>query len=293
MKIAFIGLGNMGHAMAANLLKAGHELTVWNRSHKKSEDLGKSGVKIASTPAEAARDAEVVFTMLADDHAVSGVVFGTEGFLGTLPRGAVHVSASTISVKLSEKLQQEHEEHGQKYLAAPVFGRPEAAAAAKLFVVVAGEPDLIKYCDPLFSVIGQRTYIIGDKPPMANVVKLSGNFLIASLVESLGEAVALVRKYGVDPHQYLEMLTSSLFNAPVYKTYGNLIVEQKFEPAGFKLKLGLKDTRLVLQAGDDVAAPLPIASVIRDHYLAGMANGMEDKDWSALGLLAAQRAGLK
>jgi 3-hydroxyisobutyrate dehydrogenase-like beta-hydroxyacid dehydrogenase len=231
--------------------------------------------------------------MLADDAAVSEVVFGPDGFLGTLPRGAVHISASTISVKLSDTLQQEHEEHGQKYLAAPVFGRPEAAAAAKLYVVVAGQADTIKQCDPLFSTIGQRTYILGDKPSMANVVKLSGNFMIASLVESLGEAVALVRKYGVDPHQYLEMLTSSLFNAPVYKTYGALIVEQKFEPAGFKLKLGLKDTRLVLQAGDDVAAPLPIASLVRDHYLVGMANGMEDKDWSALGLLAAQRAGLK
>ena len=293
MKIAFLGLGSMGHAMAGNLLKAGHQLTVWNRTRQKGENLAKSGAKLANTPAEAARDAEVAFTMLADDPAVSEVLVGKNGFLETLPRGAVHVSSSTISVQLSEKMQQEHEGRGQKYISAPVFGRPTAAAEGKLFIVVAGPADTIKQCDPLLSLLGQKTFVLGDKPHMANVVKLSGNFLIASVLESLGEAFTLVRKYGIDPQQYLDMLTSTLFSAPVYKNYGGLILEQKFDPPGFTLKLGLKDVRLALAAGEQANVPLPIASVIRDQALAGIANGLGDKDWSSLSLMAARNAGLK
>jgi len=293
MKIAFIGLGNMGHAMAHNLLKADHQLVIWNRTLEKGKALEGKGAKLASSPAEAVHDAEVVFTMLADDPAVEEVVFGNGGFLKSLPRGAVHVSSSTISVALSEKMKKAHEEHGQHYLSAPVFGRPEAAETAKLFVVVAGKHEVIERCRPLFSVIGQKTFVMGDDPAMANVVKLSGNFLIASVIESLGEAMALVRKYGVDPKQYLEMLTSTLFTAPVYKTYGRLVVDQKFEPAGFKLKLGLKDVRLALAAGEGMSVPLPLASVIRDQALAGIANGLGEKDWSSLSQVAARNAGLK
>jgi 3-hydroxyisobutyrate dehydrogenase-like beta-hydroxyacid dehydrogenase len=190
-------------------------------------------------------------------------------------------------------LQKAHAERGQEFVSAPVFGRPEAAAAAKLFVVAAGDMKAIERCQPLFSAIGQQTFVMGTEAPMANVVKLSGNFLIASVIESLGEAVALVRKYGVDPRQYVDMLTSTLFAAPAYKTYGGLIVDEKFEPAGFKLKLGLKDVRLALAAGDGVNVPLPIASVIRDQALAGIANGLGDKDWSSLSQVAAHNAGLK
>lgn len=293
MKIAFLGLGNMGQPMANNLLKAGNELTVWNRSAEKGKDLHSSGAMLAKSPAEAVREAEVSFTMVADDHALEQVVFGSEGMLSTLPKGAVHVSASTISVALSERLHKAHHERGHQYIAAPVFGRPEAAQASKLFVVVAGENGAIEKCKPLFSAIGQHTYVMGAEPPMANVVKLSGNFLIASVIESLAEAIALVRKHGVDPRQYLEMLTSSLFTAPVYKTYGGLIVDQKFEPAGFKLTLGLKDTRLVLAAGEGASVPLPIASLIRDHFLEAIAHGMAEKDWSSLSQVAARNAGLK
>jgi len=293
MKVAFLGLGNMGLGMAHNLLRANHQLTLWNRTREKGDGLAKAGAKLANTPAEAVRDAEVVFTMLSDDPAVEAVVFGDTGLLQALPRGATHVSSSTISVELSTKLHKAHQAHGQHYIAAPVFGRPEAAAAAKLFVVTAGAGDVLEKCKPLLSAIGQHTFVLGSEPEIANVVKLSGNFLIASLIESLGEAVALVRKYGVDPHQYVDMLTSTLFNAPVYKTYGALIVDQKFEPAGFKLTLGLKDTRLVLAAGEGVSAPLPVASLIRDHFLQAAANGMADKDWSSLSQVAALNAGLK
>ncbi|MGZ4814415.1 MAG: NAD(P)-dependent oxidoreductase [Terriglobales bacterium] len=293
MKVAFIGLGHMGHPMANNLLKAGHQLTVWNRTRDKAKDLEKAGAKVAATPAQAAREAEVAFTMLSDDAAVESAVLGENGLIHGLPRGATHVCSSTISVALSQTLQKAHAERGQQYVAAPVFGRPEAAAAAKLFVVAAGNPKAVERCQPLLSCIGQQTFVMGPEPPMANVVKLSGNFLIASVIECLGEAVTLVRKHGIDPRRYVDMLTSTLFAAPVYKTYGGLIVEQKFEPAGFKLRLGLKDVRLALAAAEAVEVPLPVGSLLRDHAIAAVANGMGDLDWSSLSQVAAQNAGLK
>jgi 3-hydroxyisobutyrate dehydrogenase-like beta-hydroxyacid dehydrogenase len=293
MKVAFLGLGNMGHPMAANLLKAGHQLTLWNRSNDKAKGLSAAGATVASTPADCVRGTEVAFTMLSDDAAVESTVFGDHGLLSALPHDAVHVSSSTISVALSQRLHKAHAEQGQRYVAAPVFGRPEAAAAAKLFVVVAGDQGDIDRCAPLLAAIGQRTFVMGTEPSMANVVKLSGNFLIAAVIESMGEAVALVRKHGVDPHHYVEMLTSTLFSAPVYKTYGGLIVDEKFDPPGFKLKLGLKDVRLALAAAEGANVPLPVASLIRDHAIAAIANGMGDLDWSSLSMVAAQNAGLK
>jgi 3-hydroxyisobutyrate dehydrogenase-like beta-hydroxyacid dehydrogenase len=289
MKIGFIGLGQMGSPIARNLIKAGHELTAYNRTRSKAERLG---VKVANTPADAARDAEVVITMLADDDAVQEVVSGADGLANTLRPGAIHVSMSTISVALSQQLAEEHSEHKQGYVAAPVFGRPQAAEEAKLFVVVAGKPEALKKCEPLFAAVGQRTFPMGDAPEEANVVKLSGNFMIASVIECLGEALSLVRKYNVDPQKYLEMLTSTLFAAPVYKTYGDLIVNEKFEPAGFRLKLGLKDVRLAMAAAEAQAVPMPVASVIRDHALEGVANGMGDKDWSSLAQVVSKNAGL-
>ncbi len=291
MNIGFIGLGNMGSPIARNLLKAGHQVAVFNRTRSKAESLAADGAQIAATPAEAAR-AGLVFTMLSDDQAVEEVVFGPDGILAALPSGGTHVSMSTISAALSQRLQSAHNEHHQTFVAAPVFGRPEAAAAAKLFIVVAGPVDVISSLEPLFSAIGQRTFNMGENAPAANVVKLSGNFLIASMIESLGEAFALVRKYGIEPHQYLELLTNSLFNAPVYRTYGGIIAEGKYEPVGFRFALGLKDIRLALAAAEAQAVPLPVASLIRDRFLTGVANGMSDADWSALAKLAAENAGL-
>jgi 3-hydroxyisobutyrate dehydrogenase-like beta-hydroxyacid dehydrogenase len=289
MKVGFVGLGHMGGAMAVNLKKAGHELTVYNRTRAKAERLG---LKVANTPADAARDAEVVITMLADDDAVTEVVFGPSGLANTLRPGAIHLSMSTISVALSQQLAEEHSEHKQGYVAAPVFGRPQAAAEAKLFIVAAGEAGAVKKCEPLFAAMGQRTFPMGDVPVKANVVKLSGNFLIASVIETLGEALSLVRKYDVNPEKYVELLTSTLFAAPVYKTYADLIVKEQFEPAGFRLKLGLKDVRLAMAAAEAQAVPMPVASVIRDHALEGLANGMGDKDWSSLAQVVSNNAGL-
>ncbi|ASW07577.1 NAD(P)-dependent oxidoreductase [Rhizobium sp. 11515TR] len=291
MKVGFIGLGQMGRAMAVNLIKAGHEVTVYNRSRDKAEVLAREGAKVAATVADAC-GGEAVFTMLAHDDALSAVVHGDGGVLASLGKGAVHISASTISVAMSERLTKDHAAKGQRFVAAPVFGRPEAAAAAKLFVAAAGAPDAIQSVTPLFDAIGQRTFVLGEEPKAANLVKLSGNFLIASVIESLGEAMALVEKGGVDRHAYLDLLTSTLFNAPVYKTYGGLIADRKFQPAGFTAPLGQKDIRLALAAGEALNVPLPLASLLRDRFLNLLAHGGEELDWSAIGALAAKDAGL-
>jgi 3-hydroxyisobutyrate dehydrogenase-like beta-hydroxyacid dehydrogenase len=290
MKIGFIGLGHMGSAMAANLLKIGHDLAVYNRTAEKDKPLLEHGARGAASPAEVA-DADVVFTMLADDHAVERVVFGESGLLARLPPGAIHVSCSTISVALAEKLTAAHQEHKQYFISAPVFGRPPAAEAGKLYIVAAGPSDAVERCLPLFDAIGQRTFRFGDQPWRANLIKLSGNFLIASVIESLSEAMALVAKAGVDQHQYLEFLTSALFPAPSFKTYGGLIADKQFQPAGFAAPLGLKDVRLTLEVGDQFRVPLPLASLLRDRLLALIARGGESLDWSAISQLAAEDSG--
>ncbi len=292
MKLVFIGLGNMGAPMAHNLLRAGHEVTVWNRTEAKADALKSHGAKVAHTPAEAAQGAEIAISMLADDDAVRSAVLHDGGLAETMPKGAVHVSMSTISVTLTRELAKEHHKRGQHYVTAPVFGRPDAAAAAKLFIAAAGEKSAVDRAMPVLEALGQRVFVMGDKPEMANVVKLSGNFLIATVIESLGEAIALARKYDIDPHQYVEFLTNSLFAAPVYKTYGGLIADQKYKPAGFRMRLGLKDIRLAIAAAEGTDAPLPIASMIHDHMLSAIARGMDDWDWSATAKLAAENAGL-
>jgi 3-hydroxyisobutyrate dehydrogenase-like beta-hydroxyacid dehydrogenase len=291
MKVGFIGLGNMGLPMAANLTKAGHELTVYNRTAEKARPLIDQGARLAKTLADTCKG-DVVFTMLADDSAVERVAFGEAGIVSSLGKGAIHISSSTISIALSEKLTTEHAKHGQRFISAPVFGRPEAAAAAKLFVVVAGPPDAVERCIPLLESIGQRVFRFGEKPSNANLVKLSGNFLIASTIEALSEVMALVAKGGLNQREYLDFLTSTLFAAPVYKTYGGLIVEKKYTPAGFAAPLGLKDVRLALAAGEGLRVPLPLASLLRDRFLRLLAEGGEDLDWSAISRLAAEDAGL-
>ena len=291
MKIGFIGLGRMGAGMASCLCQAGYDLTVFNRSAERMQALVGAGANAAQNIAEVCA-ADVVFTMLADDKALEGVVLGPAGILEHLKPGAIHVSCSTVSVALSARLAQAHSQKQQGYIAAPVFGRPEAAAAGKLFMVAAGKQNLIEKVQALFEVLGQRTFIVSDVPEKANLVKLSGNFLIATVIESLGEAMSLVEKGGVDRHQYLELLTSSLFDVPVYKNYGAMIAERQFEPAGFAAHLGQKDVRLVLAAAEDLKVPLPFASILRDRFLNLAAHGGEDLDWSAVGSLAAKDAAL-
>ena len=291
MDVGFIGLGQMGAAIALNLVKAGHRVVVYNRTRAKAETLASQGAEIAESVADACRR-PVVITMLADDSAVEAAFFGDGNGLSALGQGAVHISMSTISVALSDKLAEAHRNAGQVYVAAPVFGRPEAAAAAKLFVVAAGPASTLAQCQTLFDAVGQRTFVVGEKPSAANLVKLSGNFLLAAMIECLGEVFALTRKGEIDPHLYLEILTSTLFSAPAYKTYGTIIANQQYEPAGFKMSLGLKDIRLALAAADALATPMPVASLVHDHFLAGVAQGAGDSDWSGLARLAAANAGL-
>lgn len=290
MRIGFIGLGNMGAAMAASLLKAGHEVTAYNRSQDKVAALAEQGATPARTVAEAC-GGDIVISMLANDEAVEAVTFGDGGILASLRPGATHVSSSTISVALSERLTAAHAEVDQRFVAAPVFGRPEAAAAAKLFVIAAGAPATLRGVSPVFDAIGQRTFVVSDEPKAASLVKLSGNFLIASVIESLGEAIALVGKAGVGREEYIEILTSTLFGASVYKTYGGLIAREEFEPAGFAAALGQKDVRLVLAAAEELQVPLPIASLLRDRFLTLLAHGGANLDWSAIGSLPAWEAG--
>ena len=291
MKAGFIGLGNMGLPMARNLLKAGHEVTVYNRTRERAESLRPEGATIASQAVDTC-GSDIVITMLADDHAVRAIVFDGQ-LISRLAPGALHVSMATISVALAQELTRAHAEAGNQFISAPVFGRPEAAEAAKLAVVAAGPAKMIERCQPLFDAMGQRTFIVGEEPSKANTVKLAGNFLILSVIESLGEAYALLRKSGVEPEKFLEIMTSTLFAAPVYKTYGNLIAKEKFLPAGFKLPLGLKDVSLVLAAAADARAPMPVASLVRDHILAAIARNGEDLDWSSFSKISAENAGLK
>jgi len=290
MRVGFIGLGHMGAGMAANLLASGHEVTVYNRTPGRAHALVARGAHAAGRVPDACRG-EAVVTMLADDAAVEGVVFDGEGILGSLGRGAIHVSMSTIGVALSERLAAAHTNAGQRFVAAPVFGRPDAAAAAKLFIVAAGAPDALDACSPLFESMGQKTFPIGNAPPAANLVKLSGNFLMATVIEALGEAMALVEKAGVDRHRYLDFLTSTIFTAPVYKTYGELIAERRFAPASFAAPLGHKDIRLALAVAETLRVPMPFASVLHDRFLTLLAQGGEALDWSAIGQLAAKDSG--
>jgi len=290
MKIGFIGLGQMGASMAANLVKAGHDVTVYNRTPSKVEPLVALGARAATDIADACRG-DAVLTMLANDAAVEGVVFQKGGIIDSLPARGIHVSSSTIGVALSDRLAQAHEKAGQRFVSAPVFGRPDVAAAGKLYVVAGGKADAVAAVTPLFDAVGQRSFILGEDPKAANLVKLSGNFLIACVIESLGEAMALVGKGGVDRHRYLEILTSTLFDAPVYRTYGALIAGRKFEPAGFAAPLGQKDIRLALAAAEDLRVPLPLASLLRDRFLTLLATGGDNLDWSAIGALASRDAG--
>jgi len=289
MEVGFVGLGRMGQGMARNLLQAGHEVTAYNRNRQRSEELAGGGARVAATPAEACQG-EVVITMLADDVALQAVVDEAEP---SLRPGLLHISMETISVDLSERLDQRHAAAGRSYVAAPVIGRPEAAAAAKLFILAAGTVPALERSRPLLEAMEQRTFPFGERPAKAHLAKLAVNFLLASVIESLAESFALVRKAGLSADAFLELITSSIFSAPVYKIYGGLIAAQKYEPAGFAVPLGLKDVRLALAAAEAHGVPLPLAALVRDHLLDAIAQGQEKHDWASVGRVCARNAGLE
>jgi 3-hydroxyisobutyrate dehydrogenase-like beta-hydroxyacid dehydrogenase len=289
MQIGFAGLGNMGFAMAANLLKAGHEVLAWNRSKAPVERLVALGAKEAATPAEAAQ-AGIFVTMLADDASTRSIL-EEGGALASLKPGAVHVCMATVSVMFAKEMARRHAEKGVGYIAAPVLGRVNVAEAGQLNILAAGEDAFLDRVQPVFDVVGQKTWRFGAEPERANAVKLASNFMLVSAIETMAEASAMVAGHGVAVADFLAMATSTAFAAPVYKIYGEAIVQQRFEPAGFKLSLALKDIRLALEAAELARAPMPFASTLKDNLLDGVAHGEGDLDLAALSKVAARRAG--
>lgn len=288
--VAFIGLGSMGLPMARNLVQAGFDVRVWNRTAAKTREV--PSARPAPTPAAAADGAEFAVSMLADDAAVEAAALGPDGILAGLRKGAIHVGASTVSVALCRRLAEAHAAKGVGYVAAPVFGRPDAAAAKQLWIVPGGAPADVERCSAVFAALGQGLFPMGSAP-QASLAKLLGNFMIASTIEMLGESLALAEKAGLDPSRLLGMLTGTLFGAPVIKRYGQLVADTAFEPAGFQLALGLKDVNLALGAGEELRVPLPLASLVRERMLTALAHGRERFDWSGFASVIREAAGLE
>jgi 3-hydroxyisobutyrate dehydrogenase-like beta-hydroxyacid dehydrogenase len=295
-EIGFVGLGRMGTAMAANLAVAGHRVIAYVRRPEQMGKLTTLGLK-PTTDITSLFHCKVVVSMLPDDDAVREVVFGREdlglrGLAAGLRPGAIHLSMSTISTAAGSCLAEEHARRGQGYVAAPVFGNPDAAKARQLFIVAAGVPADVVRCQPLFDSLGQRTFVVDNDPAHANLVKLLGNMMTATTLEMLGEAVALLRKRGLDPKSFIDILTGTMFGGRVHRIYGDRIVGQRYAP-GFVIPLALKDVRLALAEAENAGAPMPSVGVVRDRMLTGIARGYADLDWTALGLIAAEEAGLR
>jgi 3-hydroxyisobutyrate dehydrogenase-like beta-hydroxyacid dehydrogenase len=291
-KIGFVGLGNMGLPMAANLLAAGYQLIVYNRTAAKAEPLVAKGVRRAERAGDVAQAGGIVVSMLADDAAVEALVVA-EALADRLAPDGIHVSMSTVSPALTRKLSAFHAARGSVMLAAPVFGRPDAAKAKQLRICVSGPSSAKTKVRPILEAMGEGIFDFGDHPDAANVVKLAGNFMIAAAMEAMGEALTMTRKAGVDPIAAIEMLTKTLFAAPVYQGYGRAIAHGKFTPAGFRLPLGLKDIALTLRTAEEVNVPMPTGSLLHDRFVSAIAKGRADMDWSAIALGAADDAGIK
>lgn len=278
MKIAIVGLGNMGRPIAENIMKAGYSLTVYNRTKEKAADLLEKGAEYAETPRQAAEHADIVLSMLSDDEAVTGVTFGACGIIAGLSENGIHISMSTISTALSEQLSAAHSGRGQSFIAAPVLGRPDAAEKAELRIITAGPAEAKK---TLLNILSQQVFDTGEETKTANAAKISVNFLLVSMLEALSESFLMMEKYGLEQKQFLE-IAGALFGSPVYQNYGTMMAEEKFEPAGFKMSLGLKDTNLALAAAEQVSAKLPLAELAKSHFESGIEQGFGDLDWAAL-----------
>jgi 3-hydroxyisobutyrate dehydrogenase-like beta-hydroxyacid dehydrogenase len=296
-RIGFVGLGRMGSAMAANLAAGGCSVTAYIRHPDRAEELAALGLQ-PSLEIEDLFECDIVISMLPDDAAVHDIVFGRgdqlepDGLASGLMPGGVHLSMSTISTAAAARFASEHKRCNQHYVAAPVFGNPDAAKARELFIIVAGEPDLLALIQPIFDLLGQRTFYVGADPTSANLVKLAGNVMTATALEMLGEVLSLVRKRGLNAEMFVEILTSTMFGGRVHKIYGAKIAAQRYAASGFIFPLALKDVRLALAEAEAASVPMPSVSVVRDRLITGIARGYAELDWSALGLVAAQEAGL-
>jgi len=288
--IGVVGLGRMGHAFATNLVTAGYRVAVFDRNPDKAN---------ACLGAEAMPDlaglagCDAILSSLPDDAALAAVTLSNPGLVGVMKPGAVHISMSTVSPEISRRLAETHEAQGQAYVAAPILGNPDLARAQKLFVLTAGRQDVLDRVKPILETLGQRIFIMGDDPSSANLMKLAANVLTATTLEGMGEVLALLRKGGVDQRLAFDVLTNSLFDSKVHRTYGGKIVDERFRPAGMVVPLAVKDVRLALAEAERSSVPMPFASLVRDRLVSVVARGWGDMDWSALGLLAAQDAGLK
>ncbi|UOQ68129.1 NAD(P)-dependent oxidoreductase [Hymenobacter volaticus] len=292
MKIAFLGLGNMGEAMATNLLNAGHELTVYNRTASKAAPLEKLGATVAATPAQAVQDAAIAFSMVTDDAALQALCTGPYGFLPALAQGAIHASCSTVAPDTNRRLAEEHARHGSHLVATPVFGKPEAAAAAKLWLVMAGDEGAKQTLRPVLEVLGQGSaQDFGPDPGAANVIKLCGNFMLGAAIQAMAEAFTLAQKSGLERQQVYEFFTTTLFNLPVYKSYGKLVAERHYQPVGAAPAIIRKDLRLVLDEARTHVVPMPFANIIFDQLSATVAK-KEDVDWAGFAERVAENAGL-
>lgn len=292
MKVGFIGLGRMGNAIASRVLGGGHDLVVWNRTREKAAELEKAGAKVADSMADACKDREVLISMVADDKALTEVV--VQGAVPALPAGAIHVPMGTHSVGALKEISALHDQAKQILVAAPVLGRPDAAAAGQLGIVPAGPAEAVEKLAPLFAVIGKRTFNGGTNPAGAAAVKLANNMVLGCAIEAMGEGFALVRKFGVDPSVFYEVLTEGLFaGSPSYKAYGNIIAKETYDQVGFTVTLALKDSNLMLGAGQAANVPLPSLNVYRDRLLDALAHGEADCDWAVMARVQARASGIE
>jgi 3-hydroxyisobutyrate dehydrogenase-like beta-hydroxyacid dehydrogenase len=282
MKAGFIGLGKMGQGMTRRILGGGHHLIVYNRTREKATDLASAGATIAPSIADACKGREVVITMVADDSDLKEVALGSGGVRDSLSPGAIHLCMGTHSVAAVQALSAAHIQAGQQMVSAPVLGRPDAAAAGQLGIVAGGPEDAVKACEPLFQVLGRRTFEAGAKPEGAAAIKLTNNFVLGAAIEAMAEAFSLVRKYGVGPQILFDVMTDALFAAPAYKIYGKIIVDESYDKAGFMTLQGLKDLNLVLAAADQARVPMPSANNVRDRLLGAIAHGDGEKDWAVM-----------
>jgi 3-hydroxyisobutyrate dehydrogenase-like beta-hydroxyacid dehydrogenase len=292
MKVGFIGLGRMGQAMARRLLEAGHDVGAFNRTPEKLKALADAGAKIVGSVAEAARYGEAVFTMLADDEALADVTHQKGGLLESLPKGGVHICAGTHSVASTQALNAAHAAAGQIMIASPMLGRPEVVASGQAGVVVAGPSASITRCKPLLEAISRRVFEGGPEPTAAAAIKIANNFVLGCAIEAMGEGFSLVRKYGVVPDVFYDVMTDGLFASSAYKIYGKIIVDQRYLPAGQRAILGLKDANLALAAGGAVGVPLPSGNVWRDRLVGAIAHGEGEHDWAVMALDQARASGL-
>jgi len=292
MKVSFLGLGRMGSAMAERLLSSGVDLIVYNRTREKAHPLLAKGASWADTPRAASHNCEILLTMVSDDTSLEALMDGPEGFLDGLPQGSIHVSLSTISLPFARSIEKSHFVRKIGLVSAPVFGRPTAVTSGTLRLLCAGKEEDTSRVLPLLETLGSRVFMLGELPSVANLVKLAGNFMISSALETLGETFALTKKAGVDPDLFLEIVNDSLFRSPLYENYGRIMADRSYGKAGFTMDLGLKDVNLVLEASNALQVPLPLASVVRDSLLSGLAHGRSKLDWSAILLSSYDRSGL-